>query len=238
MSTDAEIGQTRGRIPLWLKLAYTAFLAVMVPVYWKNYTPVNFLWFCDIALALAFIAIWTERSLPAGMAAIGITLPQLLWIIDFFDFMFTGRHHVIDLTGYMFNDNHSLFLRGLSSFHGWLPLLLLWLVARLGYDRRAIRWQPLLTAVVLLASFFIITEPGHPAENLNKVLGPNDGEVITSMPRWAWLGLLMLLHPLLIHLPTHLVFRKLFHTPASSPAIHLHKVANAVSRDTSSTRAS
>lgn len=218
MSTDAELDRTPSRIPLWLKLAYTAFLAVMVPVYWKNYTAANFLWFCDIALALACIAIWTEWSLPASMAAIGIVLPQILWIVDFFDCMLTGRHHTVDLTGYMFNDKYSLFLRGLSLFHGWLPLLLLWLIARLGYDRRAIRWQPLLAAVVLLASFFVVTEPGHPAENLNKVLGPNDGEVITSMPRWVWLCVLMLLHPLLIHLPTHLVFRKLFPTPASSPA--------------------
>lgn len=26
-----------GRIPLWLKIAYTGFLAVMIPVYWMNY---------------------------------------------------------------------------------------------------------------------------------------------------------------------------------------------------------
>jgi len=31
------------RIPLWLKVAYTAFVAVLVPVYWYHYTPVNFL---------------------------------------------------------------------------------------------------------------------------------------------------------------------------------------------------
>ena len=35
------------RIPLWLKLAYTAFMAVLVPVYLRNYGPTNFLYFCD-----------------------------------------------------------------------------------------------------------------------------------------------------------------------------------------------
>ncbi len=27
----------RTRIPLWLKLGYTLFMAVLIPVYWKNY---------------------------------------------------------------------------------------------------------------------------------------------------------------------------------------------------------
>jgi hypothetical protein len=218
MSTDAAKERAGRRIPLWVKLAYTAFLAVMVPVYWVNYSPANFLWFCDVALALALVAIWTEKPLPAGMAAIGIVLPQMLWIFDFFDRMLTGSHHLVDLSEYMFNPKYTLFLRGLSLFHGWLPLLLLWLLARLGYDRRAILWQPLLCAAVLLISFFVVTEPGHPAENLNKVLGPTDGRVITSMPRWAWLCVLMLLHPLLIHLPSHLLFRRLFAEPNSGQA--------------------
>ena len=34
-------------IPLWLKLAYTAFMAVLVPLYLRNYGPTNFLYFCD-----------------------------------------------------------------------------------------------------------------------------------------------------------------------------------------------
>src|SRR5262249_15633145 len=36
-------------IPLWIKLAYTAFMAVLIPVYLKNYGPTNFLYFCDVA---------------------------------------------------------------------------------------------------------------------------------------------------------------------------------------------
>jgi hypothetical protein len=221
MSIDAALNRPAGPIPLWVKLAYTAFLAVMVPVYWKNYTAVNFLWFCDVALALALVSMWTEKSLPASMAAIGIVLPQMLWIFDFFDRMLTGGHHLVDLSEYMFDEQLPLFLRGLSLFHGWLPLLLLWLVARLGYDRRAIRWQPLLSAAVLTVSFFLITAPGHPAGNLNKVLGPSDSEIITSMPRWAWLCVLIVLHPLLIHLPSHVVFRRMFRTPEATalPAV-------------------
>ena len=40
------------------------------------------------------------------------------------------------MTDYMFNPNTSLFLRGLSLFHGWLPFMLVYLVWKLGYDRR------------------------------------------------------------------------------------------------------
>ena len=32
-------------IPRWLKLAYTAFMAVLIPVYWFNYGVTNFLFF-------------------------------------------------------------------------------------------------------------------------------------------------------------------------------------------------
>jgi hypothetical protein len=40
---------TPRQIPLWIKLAYSAFLAVMVPTYWHDYGPTNFLYFCDAA---------------------------------------------------------------------------------------------------------------------------------------------------------------------------------------------
>jgi len=124
------------RLPLALKLLVTAFLVVMVPVYYHNYGPTNFLYFCDISLLLCFVSLWTERALPASMAAVGILIPQVLWCLDFVAGLL--GFHLVGLTGYMFDANHSLFLRGLSFFHGWLPFLLLFLVKRLGYDRRAL----------------------------------------------------------------------------------------------------
>jgi hypothetical protein len=48
--------QSPSRLPLWTKLAYTAFVAVLVPHYWQAYGPTNFLYFCDIALLLAVVA--------------------------------------------------------------------------------------------------------------------------------------------------------------------------------------
>ena len=43
------------RLPLWLKLVYTAFVAVLVPVYWYYYGPTNFLYFCDVALIISLV---------------------------------------------------------------------------------------------------------------------------------------------------------------------------------------
>ena len=70
-------------IPLWLKIAYSGFLAVMIPVYWANYGPTNFLYFCDVALLLTFVGIWREDALLISLPAVGILLPQVLWCADF-----------------------------------------------------------------------------------------------------------------------------------------------------------
>ncbi|MHB8523471.1 MAG: hypothetical protein ACYDH9_22310, partial [Limisphaerales bacterium] len=71
------------RIPSWLKLAYTGFMAVLIPVYWSNYGPTNFLYFCDVALLLTLVGIWTGNRLLISMSAVGILVPQALWVIDF-----------------------------------------------------------------------------------------------------------------------------------------------------------
>ena len=57
------------RMPLWLKLAYTAFMAVLVPVYWHYYGPTNF---CDLALLITLVGIWIESPLLVSMCAVGI----------------------------------------------------------------------------------------------------------------------------------------------------------------------
>ena len=54
-------------IPLWLKIAFTAFMFVLVPVYWANYGPTNFLYFCDVALFLVLAGIWTENPLLVSL---------------------------------------------------------------------------------------------------------------------------------------------------------------------------
>ena len=141
-----------------LKLALTAFVVVLVPVYWMKYGPANFIYFCDLALILTFVAVWFENRLLASMAAVGIVLPQIvLWCGDFAAHFIGVKFN--GMTDYMFDANYSLFLRGLSLFHGWLPFLLLFLVAKLGYDRRAAVAWTLVAWAAMLFSYFSCPHP-------------------------------------------------------------------------------
>src|SRR5262245_30523727 len=91
---------TSGRcVPLWLKLALSAFVAVQVPFYWYSYGPTNFLYFCDVALLLTLAAVWLESPLLASMPTVGILLPQMLWVTDFLCGL-TG-HPLTGMTNYM-----------------------------------------------------------------------------------------------------------------------------------------
>jgi hypothetical protein len=198
--------QTANRLPLAFKLAYTAFMAVLIPVYWYYYGPTNFLYFCDVALIISLVGIWLESPLLISMCAVGILIPQALWVIDFvaglFGFQMTG------MTAYMFNANSSLFLRGLSLFHGWLPFMLAWLVWKLGYDRRGLPAWIGTTWVLLLVCFFLMPpprpDPGLTPVNINYVWGMSDLEAQTFMPAYVWLAMMMILLPLIAFV-THLL---------------------------------
>src|SRR5438876_6523267 len=145
------------------------------------------------------------------MGAVGIALPQTLWAVDFLVRLATGQHLPGTLSKYMFSGDIPLFIRGLSLFHGWLPFLLLWLVWRLGYDRRALAAQTLLVWVVLLLCFVVVPNPPDLAHagNVNKICGPSDETPQTWMPPWQWLGVLMAAYPVCIYVPTHVIFRRL-----------------------------
>lgn len=199
------------KIPVWLKLAYTLFMAVLIPVYWSYYGPTNFLYFCDVALLLTLVGIWREDALLISMCAVGILLPQFFWVADFFA-TFWG-YPLSGMTAYMFRRESSLFLRGLSLFHGWLPFLLVYLVRCVGYDRRGFKAWTCLAWALIAICFFLMPPPNPDAGltpvNINYVWGMNDAHAQTWMPTYAWLGFLIVGLPLLVFMPTHLVLRKL-----------------------------
>ncbi|HKI18267.1 MAG TPA: hypothetical protein VKA15_10320 [Isosphaeraceae bacterium] len=202
---------TRTKIPLALKLAYTVFVAVLVPKYWVTYSPWNFLFFCDVALLMTLPALWLESSLLISLPAVGITVPQLLWVAD----LLTGSR-IPGLTSYMYDPKYPLFVRGLSLFHGWLPFLLIWGVWRLGYDRRALIGWTVIGTVILLVCYFLApappAPPGNPnlAVNINYVHGISYEKPQPWMPPLVWLTALLVSFPVVLYLPAHLVFRSLF----------------------------
>lgn len=210
----------RQRIPTWVKVAYSSFVAILVPCYWVTYTPWNFFYFCDVALLVTGVAIWMESPLLVSMQAVAITLPQILWVIDLLCRLVAGVH-VTGVTGYMLDPKIPVFLRGLSSFHGWLPFVLVWLVSRLGYDRRALPIQSVAAVMILLVSYLFAPAPpppaGHPhwAVNLNYVYGLDDKHPQTVMAPRLWLLCMMAFNLIVLYVPTHLILRRVFKAPSS-----------------------
>jgi hypothetical protein len=204
--------RTRRRLlPFWLKLFYTAFMGIMIPIYWRAYGPADFLWFCDAAAILTIFALWLESPLLTSINAVAMTLPQTIWIIDFI----TGGH-VVGVSKYMFDSGVPLHVRLLSTFHLWLPFLLIWMTRRLGYDRRAFLYQTILSTLILLACY-ALTDPRHPptqypaaAVNVNRVYGPSPTDVQHAMPALLYLGIEIVFWPFLFYLPTHAIFKRVF----------------------------
>jgi hypothetical protein len=220
MSQVERANEGKGkRIPLPVKWLYTAFVAVLVPYYWHCYGPTNFLYYCDIAVLMALVAVWSEDALWASAPAVGILIPQAVWMVDFLAGL--CRVRVLGMTDYMFSPTIPLFTRGLSLFHFWLPLFLIWLIWRLGYDRRALKVWTALAWALMLVCYFLMPAPPAPADNpnlpvnINYVYGLSDNGPQTWMPPLAYLGVLMVGLPVCVYLPTHAVLSRLF---GSQPA--------------------
>ena len=105
----------------------------------------------------------------------------------------------------MFDSPYTPLFKSFSLFHVILPLLLLWMIYRLGYDTRAVYAQTLLVWV-LLPVCYLVTDP---ASNINWVFGiGNPPQTWVSGP--LYLVLLMCFYPLLVLIPTHLILKSMF----------------------------
>jgi len=194
------------RVPLGLKLAYTAFMAVLVPVYLHFYGPTNFLYFCDVALLLTLIAIWPENALLISTACVGILVMQTSWVIDLA--VNLAGYSLTGITDYMLDPSRSLPLRLLSLYHVWLPFLLVYLVWKTGYDRRAFAlWTGLAWALILFC-FFATPKPTRDAGltpvNIDYVWGMSDSAAQHWVPSLLWVAGLMVGLPLFAFVPAHL----------------------------------
>jgi hypothetical protein len=205
------------QFPLALKLWHTAFVATLVPVYWRRYGPGNFLWFSDVALLLSVPALWRQHRLLASTQAIAVAVPETIWTIDFVIGLVRGPasaagdesrfgaegRTAIGLAEYMFDKRLSRPLRALSLFHLWLPPMLIWMVSRLGYDRRALPVQTIVGSIVLIASYQLTA----PKENVNWVFGIG-GQPKRRRP--SRLLAALVLFPIVFYVPAHLIFKRTF----------------------------
>ena len=190
-------------IPLWIKIAYTVFAVITVAVYAVKYPPGNFLWFSDIALVLTVPALWFESSLLASMLTVGLLFPEAFWNIGFFGRLLTGKR-LGGLTDYMFDANLPRYLRAFSLFHVFLPVLLLWMIGRLGYAQQALIGQTVLSWVVLPLTYRFV----DPKLNVNWVRSTSSGN--RRLSPLVRLGLQMIGNAVFVYLPTHELLRALF----------------------------
>lgn len=193
-----------GNIPLWFKLTYTAFVAVLVPFYAAGYGYANFLWFSNIALISTVLTIWLRLPLLASMQLISVGLLELIWTVDFLSGFLLGGQSLIGLAEYMFDQQIDLHLRLLSLYHLFIPWILFWLVWRLGYDSRGWRAQTLAAWGILMICFWF-TDPN---DNINWAFGLGVSPQ-QMMPPWLYLMLIMVAYPLMVYIPTHLLVVRL-----------------------------
>lgn len=197
----------QAEIPLLLKLAMTLFVSVLIPVYYENYGLLHFLWLSDVALFLTLAALWRESPLLNSMLCVGALPFELLWFIDFVVRAIMGTTF-IGITDYMFDEELSLFLRGVSLFHVVLPVIWIWLLFHWGYDRRALLPQAILMMSLILATA-LFTEP---EKNINMVFSPRFYD-LHWMPQWLWFVLLLAGIPLFCYWPLHRLLRRRFPSP-------------------------
>ncbi|MDH3745116.1 MAG: hypothetical protein OES47_08455 [Acidobacteriota bacterium] len=192
----AEVSNKRN-LPLWLKVAFTAWLAVWVPAYWVEYGWQNFLWTCDAANFVVLAALWLESPLLIASQAVSVLVISSLWVVDFGAALLFGTHP-IGGTEYMFDPAKPLATRLLSLFHVVVPILLLWCIRRMGYDRRGWRLQVAIIWLLLLATH----RWTEPAKNINWQWLPFGIDPPILPPAWI-LPVSMLAMPVVLYLPTH-----------------------------------
>lgn len=203
----------KARVPLWLKIGWTLWLIVWVPLYWRQYGPANFLFFCDLGNILIGVALWLESSLLFSCAACGLLLFQTLYCIDLIGAVFMHGHFV-GATDYMFDPHLSLAVRLLSLFHVMTPPLVVWAIWRLGYDRRGWKLQTVMMWIVVPINYF-----WRPELDVNWVRGLFFHEQHT-IPGSSYLFGYLVIVPLCVYFPTHLFLSWLeehWHAPTPYP---------------------
>ncbi len=185
------------RLPIWLKLTWTVWVLAWAPLYWRQYGPQNFLYFCDLGNLLILAGLWLESPLIFSWQASGLLIFQTIFSIDLVGTLLTGTH-ITGGTEYMFDVHVPLFMRLFGLFHVVVPVLLLWGIRRLGYDPRGWKLQTLTAWIVVPLCYF-----WRPQFDVNWARGPFFREQHV-VPGWLYVLAYLILVPLLIYYPTHL----------------------------------
>ena len=139
------MGEVRAHlIPRAVKLALLAWLAVWLPLRVVSRPLPTLLAFCVFGSVILVIGICVENRLLVSWQALALTIPQLVYIGN----VLAGGNE----TAYLFDPTTPLAVRALSYYHFVIPLVCIYAVWRLGYDRRALPLQIVTAAIVLAFS--------------------------------------------------------------------------------------
>jgi hypothetical protein len=184
-------------------------MVVWLPAYFRVWGWANLLHLCDVAVILAFVGIWWANPLLLSSQAVSSVAAGFFWILDVGWRLTTGRF-LVGGTDYMWDTRYPLWVRLLSTFHVGLPLVLLWTLRKVGYDRRALGLQAAIAAVLLIISRFLSAELNMNYAYRDPVFHRPWG------PAPAHLAMIFIPLVVLIYWPTHLLLRWLFHAPSAS----------------------
>lgn len=190
----------------WFSLLW---MAVWLPAYFRFWGWANLLHLCDVAMILAFVGIWRANPLLLSSQGVSSLAPGLFWILDVGWRISTGRS-LIGGTEYMWDARYPLWVRLLSSFHVGLPLVLLWTLRRVGYDKRALALQSAIAAVLLVVSRFLSAETNMNYAYRDPVFHRAWG------PGPVHLAAAFLIIAGFVYWPTHLLLSWLFRAPVAA----------------------
>jgi hypothetical protein len=196
------------KFPAWLRWGVLVWLVVWIPAYWHTWGAANFLHLCDIAVILACVGVWTNSALLISSQAVSSLLVDAAWTLDAASRFIRGRG-LFGGAEYLFDARYPFWVRLLTLFHVALPVLLLWAMHRIGYDRRGWTLQCAIALPAFVAARFMSA-----AANINyaftdpfihRAWGPAPIHVLIS---WIFMAVV-------VYLPTHLLLKRLFRPPES-----------------------
>ena len=126
-------------------------MVVWAPSYAATWGWRNFFALCDVAVVLTCVGLWRNNLRLVSSQALVALSAGALWSADVGSRLATGKH-LFGGTEYMWNPEVPFPIRLLSLFHLGLPVMLVLLLRRTGYDRRALGLQAGITAGLLVVS--------------------------------------------------------------------------------------
>jgi len=166
-----------------------------------NQGPQNFWWLCNLAQFILLYSVWTGNRLLISSQAGTVVVVGLAWTTDLGGALVTGSSP-FGITAYMFDEELSIALRATSGYHVWLPVFVLWLCRRRGYDGRGLWLQCAIGTGAIVGGWIF----GDPVRNLNYTVAPFGIEQVW-LPQAVYIPLLCLGTAALLYLPGHFIVK-------------------------------